>query len=143
MDTLSSMTLILAIATFILAGIAAYSIWQNYRLQKRERRERLLNEIIEWAINVVNCNIGVNSLNILKSEEAPTGKTDQILTNAQLTEWSLRLQSLLTRGKYISATAKIFCDDLKNVIKTLNDDLDKFIKSLGNCADIKYKGLPR
>ena len=36
-------------ATFLLALAAFWAIWQNHSLQKRERRERLLNEIIDWA----------------------------------------------------------------------------------------------
>lgn len=110
--------------------------------EKRDKKERLLNEIIEWAINVANCNIGVNSLDSLKAEEDPTGKADQILTHAQLSEWGIRLQSIMKRGKYIiSPSAEIFCDDLKTAIKTLNDDSDKFVQSLSVCADITYKGL--
>ena len=36
-------------ATLVLAIAAFLAIWQNRSLQIRERRERLLNEIIEWA----------------------------------------------------------------------------------------------
>lgn len=36
-------------ATFLLALAAFWAIWQNHSLQKRERKERLLNEIIEWV----------------------------------------------------------------------------------------------
>jgi hypothetical protein len=42
----------LAIATGSLAAAAFWAIWQNYQLHKRERRERLLNEIIEWAEDI-------------------------------------------------------------------------------------------
>jgi len=49
MDTLSWMTLLLAVATFVLAGMALWSIMQNNALHKKERRERLLNEIVDWA----------------------------------------------------------------------------------------------
>jgi len=41
------------IATLLLAIAAFWSIWQNYQLQKRERKERLLNEIIEWAESIL------------------------------------------------------------------------------------------
>lgn len=42
-----------ALATLILALAAFWAIWQNYSLHKRERKERLLNEIIEWAWDVL------------------------------------------------------------------------------------------
>ncbi len=42
-------------ATFLLALAAFLAIWQNHNLQKREQRQRLLNEIIEWAIEILKC----------------------------------------------------------------------------------------
>lgn len=39
-------------ATFLLAIAAFWAIWQNRSLQIRERKERLLNEIIEWATEI-------------------------------------------------------------------------------------------
>lgn len=128
-------------AVIVALGIGVASILHTQSLQKKERRERLLNEIIEWAIDVSNCSISISGSEAIKAEEDPHGKVEQILTHAQLTEWGIRLQSMMTRGKYISASAKIFCDDVKTAIKKLNEDLDQFIKSLHSCADIKYKGL--
>lgn len=45
-------TALLAGATLLLAIAAFGSIWQNYLLQKRDRKERLLKEIIEWATEI-------------------------------------------------------------------------------------------
>lgn len=46
-------TLLLAIATFVLAGGAFGAIWQTYRLQEKDRqlhfRLRLLDEVQDWA----------------------------------------------------------------------------------------------
>ena len=42
-------------ATLFLAIAAFWAIWQNYSLHKRERKERLLNEIIEWATQILEC----------------------------------------------------------------------------------------
>ena len=39
-------------ATFLLALAAFWVIWQNYNFRKREQRQRLLNEIIEWATEI-------------------------------------------------------------------------------------------
>ena len=38
--------------TFLLALAAFLAIWQNRGIQKRNRRERLLKEIIEWATKI-------------------------------------------------------------------------------------------
>ena len=44
-----------ALATLVLALAAFWAIRQNYLLHKRERRERQLNKIIEWATQTVEC----------------------------------------------------------------------------------------
>lgn len=44
-----------AVATLLLALGAFLTIRQNYCLHARERRERLLNEIIEWATQILEC----------------------------------------------------------------------------------------
>ncbi len=41
-------------AVLVALGIGVASILQTQNLQKRERRERLLNEIIEWAVDVAS-----------------------------------------------------------------------------------------
>ena len=41
-------------ATFLLALGAFWAIRQTRSIQKAEKRERLLNEIIEWATDIVN-----------------------------------------------------------------------------------------
>jgi hypothetical protein len=39
-------------AVIVALGIGVASILHTQSLQKRERKERLLNEIVEWASNV-------------------------------------------------------------------------------------------
>jgi len=39
-------------AVIVALGLGLYSLIQTHKLQKRERRERLLNEIIEWAKDI-------------------------------------------------------------------------------------------
>jgi len=52
MDNLSLFTLLLACATLLLAGASFWTIRQNYKLRDKDRKERLLNEIIEWAVEI-------------------------------------------------------------------------------------------
>ncbi len=53
MDTLSSITLTLAIVTFLLAVAAFCAIWQSYRFRKedrrRERSARAVDELCRWT----------------------------------------------------------------------------------------------
>lgn len=47
-------------AVLVALGIGTASILQTQNLQKRERRERLLNEIIEWAEDIQNASVTPN-----------------------------------------------------------------------------------
>jgi hypothetical protein len=47
-------TLILASVTAFLAFFTFLSVKSGYDREKRDRKERWLNEIIEWAINIIN-----------------------------------------------------------------------------------------
>ena len=44
-------------AVVVALGIGLASLWQTQSLQKRERKERLLNEIIEWATETIEWDI--------------------------------------------------------------------------------------
>lgn len=50
----------LAIATLALAGAAFGTIWQTSRIQKRNRKERLLKEIDDWVTEIQRISLDVN-----------------------------------------------------------------------------------
>ena len=54
-DPVAIATLLLALVTAILAGASFWTIRQNYKFREKDRKERLLNEIIEWAIDIHHC----------------------------------------------------------------------------------------
>ncbi|MFC1982712.1 hypothetical protein ACFLV5_02890 [Chloroflexota bacterium] len=150
------MTLILAIATFILASIAACSIWQNYRLQKRERKERLLNEIIEWAVDTTECGVEANYENWrtftsryfdkLYNQNIKL-KIDDFIRERILNE-STEMGELISsfvkmRGKntYIRKIATKFSQDLQNAVIKLIDDFEVHIELLAKCIRGKINNI--
>ena len=70
MDRLSLMTLILAAVTFFLAVAAFWSIWQNYVFRKKDKKDRLLSDIIEWAIDVARTFEPVNIPDLTNDKDA-------------------------------------------------------------------------
>lgn len=86
MDTLSRMTLTLAIATFLLAIAAFGTMWQTRNIRKAERRERLLNEIIDWAIDITRVNFGGEITVTPGISQQTQGRQDNVnrLLNCQL-----------------------------------------------------------
>ena len=112
MGTLSWVTLVLAIATFLLAGAAFLSIRQTRDIQKRERKERKLITIIEWATDITKCETAVplpqyptaeiaQSAKGLEEEMAKElGKIIEDTHNKTIfTNLIMRYQSLDTMGK--------------------------------------------
>jgi len=99
--------LISAGVTFLLAIAAFWTIRQNYSLQRRERRERLLNEIIDWAIEILKFD-PIPKQTVFEpkfTEEKPT-VADVILL------WQVELQTLLrpiiAKGAYVNRISKTY-----------------------------------
>jgi len=107
------MTLLLAIATFVLAGIAVYSIIQNQLLHKKERRERLLNEIIEWAVEILKFDpMPKQTVFEPKFTEGKPTVADVIML------WQVELETLLrpiiAKGAYINRISKTYGNTLRS-----------------------------
>ncbi len=124
MDNLSLMTLLLAIATFILAGIAFWAILQNYNFRKQERKERLLNKIIEWAISISKANLELDKT-ILASKIH-----SHWIGRVSLPQLQSLFQEMHERGKYIIESANILSTPLFSIVKLAQEKTDKIIMTL-------------
>ena len=110
-------------ATFLLALAAFWTIWQNYQSQKRERKERLLKEINDWAIYGW-------------SEVCPSG----------LGNWSKerldidKLTNLISRSSNVLYMASNISSDLEKQVREVLADLRRLtMDELKN--DVEYKKL--
>jgi hypothetical protein len=98
--------------TITLAIMTWRSIRQTRGIQKNERRERLLNEIIEWAIDICRCG--------LKPFSMPTKeKTGSIYLLEGLGDLSLEYESISGRTEYISSIAPKFGESLEDEVHGL------------------------
>jgi hypothetical protein len=135
MDNLSWVTLTLSIATFFLAGAAFWTIWQNRQYGIRERKESLLNEIIEWAVDVAKYSLekGIFDESIpvigLQAESALPALLDSVT--------GFRIARV--RSVYISNIASEFAPMLKKSIDNLNDEIKSQIKLI---MEYKRKDTP-
>jgi len=57
-DPVAIATLVLALVTAILAITSFWIIQQNYKFREKDRKERLLNEIIQWAEGILLFGVG-------------------------------------------------------------------------------------
>jgi hypothetical protein len=117
-------------ATLVLAIAAFLAIWQNRNLQRKERRQRLLNEIIEWAINMgkymLSRNLPPFEKTLIKQCNRNPGKADEYFDEAVedivIAEYSrFRMQSvyILEISKGMPDTERLVNDTIEHLRKKL------------------------
>lgn len=126
-------------AVIVALGIGVASIVQTQKLQRRERRERLLKEIISWALDVSKCYAPIDTTTManIKDEES-----DRRILPAHLSELSNRCQEMILRGNYMSniALKSKFGRELQQTIKTLITQLQERIELLKRCFNAVQVG---
>ncbi len=132
-------TLILAMATVLLAGFTWLSIRSGEKREKRDRKERLLNEIIEWAVDVAVCAFSVPPPlmfeDIIGGLEAAT--VEKMVRRVNLTTYTnLRLsyQILTRKSEYIENIASSLSGNLDYAVKRLRKQINNVISALKKCA---------
>ena len=108
-------------ATFLLALAAFWAIWQNYGFRKKEHKQRLLNEIIEWAENVLAI--------ITKYPTVHFEQLEDLLIRA----------NVLKAKRYAILEASIFDQDLKTLVSGAIKELKDFVER----ADKHVPGMGR
>ncbi len=135
-------------ATLVLAGVAVFSFEENRRLRKqykereeRDRKERLLNEIIEWAEDIGKCGIepdielhldyriaGAYDYDTTTREiEDGEGKSDKVIV-AEIKHRKQLLTHILmyrTKNNYMSIIAPKINKELGVVMTEVVSGLDK------------------
>ena len=109
--------------TLFLGIMAWRTICQTRRIQKAERRERLLNEIIEWADDVAGWNF--KTFNFVEAQIAKESwvesSTGEIVSQFQVVE---------AKGVYINSIAlSSFKEDkkLSKAIKAVNKEIRELV----------------
>ena len=118
--------------TLFLGIMAWRTIRQTRRIQKAERRERLLNEIIEWAIDAAKPKYALNLMSLVSSTISEEGQTTALqLDQASYTD------ILIVRGEYIGKIALIFTQDLSKAVENVRNDLEEHAKLIKDWIDDK------
>lgn len=103
--------------TLALALMTWRSIRQTRAVQKRERKERLLNEIIEWAIDICRC--GLKPVPIPTSEMARSKTGVKLYATSILAELLLEYESISGRTEYINRITSSFRGNLQSIVHGL------------------------
>ena len=121
-------------AVVVALGIGVASILHTRSLQKKERRERLLNEIIEWAIDIGKCGKRADLSDLLHIAD---DKQESFLP-IRMTEAALNIGLMEGRNEYISTTALNFGQELQEDVDILIDCLEAYKELL----EAESKGVP-
>lgn len=121
----------LAIATFVLASVAVWSILQTRSIQKSEKRQRQLNEIRDWAIEISR--LGLDRGYPVVRNQLEVQSTWNLLCDH--TDDLVRLfSSMEEQNKYISAIAPKIDKGLGTVVDRLISKYDEHLEFLRNTA---------
>lgn len=107
------------LAVFVALGIGIASIRHTQSLRKKERRERLLNEIIDWALDSAKPKYAL----ALTSQDYTLSEEDQ-RTITQVAQAS-NTHMLIVRGNYIAKIAPIFTQDLSTAVENVRKNLEE------------------
>ena len=125
-DWINLIAAILIGAGTLFLGIMAWrTIRQTRSIQNSERKERLLNEIIEWAISVLKLNSDLHSFTEsirLAMSRVSTKKADELYSDTI---------GLRDKGKYIKITANIAGDKADDAATKLQNELTTIANLLG------------
>ena len=107
-------TLILAIVTALLVGFTWLNIRNTHEKEERDRKERLLNEIIEWAEDVARLNFNIYNLT-----EAQVSKESWV--ESSLGGIVSEFQVVEAKGVYINSIALSCFKEDKSFSKAIKD----------------------
>jgi len=122
--------------TLFLGIMAWRTIRQTRSIQKAEKRERLLNEIIEWAANINSCGW---RLEYPMSGEV-TDEPHQLLRRVNIFS---RFMIVGTKSEYVEKIASVFGGSLYSAVKDTKKKLDKFIKQQWESIKLKDREIKK
>lgn len=128
-------TLILATVTALLAGFTYLNIKSGYEREKRDRKERRLKEIIEWATNVAKCSLETGVFD----ETIPVSGLAAERALPELLDSVVGFRIARAESVYISNITPEISPELKKSVDNLTEEIKEQIKFL---MEYKRKDIP-
>ena len=119
-------------AIAVALGIGVTAILQIKRIQKKERRQRLLNEIIEWSKDVINCTSELN-IPLVRGVD----RTTMLIYGRSNLYFKYR--SVNARSSYVREIAAIFGVNLSSAVISVTSKIGEFIEILQASIDSLQK----
>jgi len=126
--------ILVALASIFAVVIAVLSLYQTQRIRKdsldkedRDRKEHLLNEIIEWAIDMGKCGIEVS---LDSWRHISSLKELELEDFINISELVGSFSSMRSESHYISKISSAFGQSLQDAVIRLKDSLEEHIDLL-------------
>lgn len=120
------------VAIFVALGIGVANVIQTKNIQKTERKQRLLNEIIDWAIDVTKVELLMEIADVTGIKDNRRARLYMYTTVDKL-RFSFR--QAITRGLYISGIVSILGVDLQLAVEKLIKGLEVHIALINEYMD--------
>jgi len=122
-------------AVIVALGIGVASILHTRSLQIKERKERLLNEILDWATNIAKSRFGKACKELLQitdsSGETSYKKSLQFI-HADIVEIKESFVSIESQSRYISKIALTFGAELRKTTEAVTEKIDEYVNYLND-----------
>lgn len=120
--------------TLALAFMTWKSIRQTRSIQRAEKKERVLNEIIEWAIDIIRC--GLKPPPIPTSQMAESEIGVKLYGTSVLADLLLEYESISGRTEYINSIVLNFGGNLQSIVHSLAEVIGIRTKLIEQQIDI-------
>lgn len=117
----------LAIATVVLACVAVWSILQTRGIQKSEKRRTLLNGIIDWAVDVIDCDRVVSIPYFTDNIDVKEMELDNVRSML------IGCKAVDARREYVINASAVFGEDLHSAVIQVTETLVQYIQFLNEC----------
>ncbi len=123
--------MVAALTTLLVAYAAFRTIRSNREKEERDKKERLLNEIVEWAIDIAKCGLE-KEFKYISQFEKDDPRSDRFVS-AFFAELARNFQAIEGKSQYIHTIALKFEESLQKAVKELIETVEEHIDLLDEC----------
>ena len=136
-DIISSILAILTFLGVIIAlGIGVYSFRENRKLLSKQFKNKLLNDVLAWSLDVAECGHELVFRDWIAFESSTMNVRDMAHTyGTAVGNLYLAYLKVWYRGKYIKDISALLGTELKNLVNELTNQLSKEIDSCEKYKD--------
>ena len=113
--------LILLTSIVVSLFIGLKSIGQTKDIQEKQYRNKLLNDIVQWAIDITECGLGKD---ITPLSQITDKEEIRQFVLARATELELSFKAIAGRSRYIHGITSAFGQDLQTAVSKLEEELE-------------------